>query len=166
MPGLHRLTAAAAPREGSSATLHRVSRADRIASPVAADLEAIVAQERQAGTVARHVTLTGLLDSWRGLVEQVEQGYNESVYEYANDVDSRKILERVGRAAPAQAGEALFEWLRPWDERYDRATVRAAAPFHGRAEPDGPHAASPWHWRIPRRLAGELKTDLQDMGLA
>lgn len=118
------------------------------------------------GKVGRHVTFYGLLDSWRGLVEQVERGYDESVYEYANDVDSRKILERIARAAPEDAQDALLSWLIPWDERYDRATVRATAPFHGRADPDSLYAASPWHWRIPRLLVGELKADLKEMGLA
>jgi hypothetical protein len=143
-----------------------MSEPDWIGSTLAAELEAIIAREREDGKVARHVTLLGLLDSWRGLVEQVERGYDESVYEYANDVDSRKILDRVGRAAPERARDALVSWLRPWDERYDRATVRATAPFHGRADPNSPYAASPWHWRIPRLLVGELRSDLKDMGLA
>jgi hypothetical protein len=135
-------------------------------SPLAAELEATVAQERDAGRVGRHVTFMRLLGSWRALVEQVEMGYEDSVYEYANDVDSRSILGRVAESAPQRSSEALLAWLRPWDERYEAATVRAAAPFHGRPDPDSPYAASPWHWRIPRRLLGELKADLEDMGLA
>ena len=137
-----------------------------IPSPIAAELEAIVAQERQAGRVACHVTLTGLLDSWRGLVQEIEEGYEDSVYEYANDVDSRRILERVTAGAPVHSREMLLEWLRPWDERFEAATVRAASPFHGQPDPDSPYAASPWHWRIPRRLVGELKSDLEHMRLA
>jgi hypothetical protein len=108
----------------------------------------------------------GLLDSWSGLVQEVEFGYEESVYEYANDVDLRAILDRVGGSASPEAREALLRWLRPWDERYETATLRAAAPFHGRADPSDPYAASRWHWRIPRRLVGELKSDLEAMGLA
>jgi hypothetical protein len=137
-----------------------------IASPLAAELEVIVTQMRNGGQVAQHVSLRSLLDSWRGLVEKVEVGYAESVYEYANDVDSRKILERVAASARPQAREALIRWLRPWDRRYEQATVKASAPFHGRAEAAGPSAASPWHWRIPRRLVGELRADLEDMGIA
>ncbi|MCW3003867.1 MAG: hypothetical protein JWQ20_3165 [Conexibacter sp.] len=137
-----------------------------IASSLAADLEAVIATEREAGRIGGHVTLVGLLDSWRGLVEHVERGYDESVYEYANDVDSRTILERVAQAAPQAARDALLSWLGPWDERYARATVRASTPFHGHADPASPYAASPWHWRIPRLLVDELKSDLRDMGLA
>jgi hypothetical protein len=142
-----------------------VSAPNWIGSPIAAELEGVVMEMRQAGEVAQHVTLPRLLDSWRGLVEQVEHGYEDSVYEYANDVDSRKILDRVAAGARPEAREALLGWLRPWDERYDQATVRAAAPFHGRAERDSPYAASPWHRRIPRRLVGILRSDLEDMGL-
>ena len=110
------------------------------------------------------MTLNGLLTSWSRLVEEVERGYTDSVYEYANDVDSRKILDRVADAARSGAGETLRQWLKPWDERYEAATVRASGPFHGRA--DGPYAASEWHWRIPRHLVGELREDLEAMGLA
>jgi hypothetical protein len=152
--------------ECSRATLVTVSDPDWTASPVAAELEGVVTRMRRAREVARHVTLMGLLDSWRGLVEQVEHGYEESVYEYANDVDSRKILDRVAADAPREAGEALRAWLRPWDDRYDRATRRASAPFHGDAEAESVDAASPWHCRIPLRLVGDLKSDLRDMGLA
>ena len=137
-----------------------------IASPMSVELETIVTRMRNGGEVAQHVTLLKLLDSWRGLVEQVELGYEESVYEYANDVDSRKILERVAAIALPQAREALLRWLKPWDERYDEATVRASTPFHGHADPASPYAASRWHWRIPRRLVGVLKVDLEDMGIA
>jgi hypothetical protein len=49
--------------------------------------------------VASDVTLMGLLGSWSDLVEAVETGYEDSVYEYANDVDSRAILDRVAAAA-------------------------------------------------------------------
>lgn len=136
-----------------------------IASPLAGELEAVVTRMRNAREVAQHVTLIGLLDAWRGLVEQVESGYQECVYEYANDVDSRSVLERVASTGSPEAREALLAWLRTWDERYDEATVRASKPFHGRADPNSPYAASPWHWRIPRRLVGHLKANLEDMGI-
>ena len=139
---------------------------DWIASPLAAELEDIIRGFRDAGKVAEHVTLVGLLDSWCGLVEAVERGYEDSVDEYANAVDSRAILDRVGPRASSEARNALLGWLRPWDARYEAATWRAAAPFHGAADSADPHVASRWHWRIPRRLIGELKSDLRDMGLA
>jgi hypothetical protein len=139
---------------------------DWIHSPVAAELEGVVQGFRNAGHVASHVTLMGLLGSWSDLVEAVETGYEDSVYEYANDVDSRAILDRVAAAADPETREALLRWLRPLDERYETATSQAAAPFHGSADASDPYAASRWHWRIPRRLEGELKSDLQAMGLA
>jgi hypothetical protein len=94
-----------------------VSAPNWISSPVAAELEDVVGAFRDAGTVAKHVTLTRLLDSWSGLVVAVERGYEESIYEYANDVDSRAMLDRVGNDASSEAKEALFRWLGPWDER-------------------------------------------------
>jgi hypothetical protein len=137
-----------------------------IRSPAADELEGVVRGMRDAGRVARHVTLIGLLDSWRGLVEEVENGYEDSVYEYANDVDSRVILQRVIESASSEPADELRRWLRSWDERFGAATVRAPEPFHGSADAEDPAAASPWHWRIPLRLTGELKADLEAMGLA
>jgi hypothetical protein len=131
-----------------------------------AELEGVVRDFRAAGKVANHMPLIGLVDSWSGLVEEVERGYEESVYEYANDVTSRAILDRVGAGAHPEAREALLRWLQPWDERYEAATSRAPAPFHGSSEPSDPYAASRWHWRIPRRLVGELKSDMEAIGLA
>lgn len=155
-----------ASRRKSAATLKCVTEPDWIRSAVAVELEGVVRAFRNADQVARHVTLMGLLGSWTDLVEAVEIGYEDSVYEYANDVDSRAILDRVAASAAPDAREALVRWLQPLDERYETATSRAAAPFRGSAAPSDPHAASDWHWRIPRRLVGELKTDLQAMGLA
>jgi hypothetical protein len=87
-----------------------------------AELEGVVRDFRAAGKVANHMTLIGLVDSWSGLVEEVERGYEESVYEYANDVTSPAILDRVGAGAHPEAREALLRWLQPWDERYEAAT--------------------------------------------
>lgn len=137
-----------------------------IHSPAADELEGVVRGFRNAGRVARHVSLIRLLDSWRRLVDEVEKGYEDSIYEYANDVDSRVILERVIETASSEPAEELRRWLRSWDERFEAATVRAPSPVHGSADPDDPHAASPWHWRIPRRLTGELKADLEAIGIA
>lgn len=68
--------------------------------------------------------------------------------EYANDVNGRVILGRVAAAAGPRPGDTLRQWLRPVDERYEAATVRAAKPFHGHSEQDHPYPASEWHWRI------------------
>jgi hypothetical protein len=51
-----------------------------IRSPAADELEGVLRGFRDAGRVARHVTLIGLLDSWRGLVEDVENRYEDSMY--------------------------------------------------------------------------------------
>jgi hypothetical protein len=70
----------------------------------------------------------------------------------------------IQQAAPA-AGEALASWLRPLDERFDAATVRATSPFYGDADPESPRAASRWHRRIPANLVGELKDDMAALGI-
>lgn len=129
-------------------------------SAIDAQLERVVDELRSSGDVAKFVTLEYLRNSWTALVQSVESGYTESVYEYANDVDSRVILDRVCHLAPQAASQQLLVWLRPLDERFDAATVRAVSPIHGTVE-----SALRWHWRIPRKLAGELQDNLNAMGV-
>ena len=130
-----------------------------IPSPIAAELERVVGDLRASRRVAQHVTLQGQGDTWAWLVEEVEAGYTDSVDEYANDVSSRAILDTVLTMAPPNSREQLQRWLLPFDERFDQATVRASAPFYGR------DAGSRWYARIPKKLVGELKDDLEARGV-
>jgi hypothetical protein len=42
-------------------------------------------------------TLNGLIRGWRELVEQIEAGYDSSIYEYFNDLHIRTMLQAVNR---------------------------------------------------------------------
>ena len=46
-------------------------------------------------------TLNGLIRGWREIVEQIEAGYDWSVYEYFNDLHVRAMLQSVIDGAPA-----------------------------------------------------------------
>jgi hypothetical protein len=43
------------------------------------------------------VSLDRLLSNWVRFVDEVEQGYQDSIYEYTNDLSNRDTLEEISR---------------------------------------------------------------------
>lgn len=129
-------------------------------------LEELVAREREARGWAWFVTASREMGKWAWLVGEIERGtYADSLDEYHNDLDSRRILDRVLAIAPPTTRARLSDWVAPLDERFMRSTLRAAEPIAGSADPSSPHAAASWYWRIPRSPAGEMLGDLTERGL-
>ena len=105
-------------------------------------------------------TLGALLRRWGDLVTQVERGYDDSIYEYTNDLSVRDRLERVVQGAGPGLRAKLEGALAGDDGRFEAATEDSARPLGapGAAEP-------PWWWRrVPRRRGGELADDLTSLG--
>jgi hypothetical protein len=94
-------------------------------------------------------TLNGLIRGWRALVEQIERGYDWSIYEYFNDLHVRSMLQAVIDRAPAIRAWVQRE-VAPLDERF-RAATRAR----------GTHELLD---RVPRFPGPELAGDLDDPG--
>ena len=105
----------------------------------------------------RRLSLHGLMKKWSRFVEQVEHGYGLSIYEYTNDLSVRCVLEDILLAVPQSLRERLAAELEAWDSRFREATLESERPLFS-------PASLPSHWwafRIPRKIEGELKTDLQ-----
>lgn len=111
---------------------------DRIPAPAPHELEVVVTRFREAGEVAAHVTFRGLVGAWANVVEKREQGYGMSIYELANDVDSRVILDRVLARSTSEARRLLIDELRPLDARFEQATVQRRSPTTVRRPLAGP----------------------------
>ena len=97
-------------------------------------------------------SLGTLLSGWSALVAQVERGYDDSIYEYTNDLSVRDRLERVvGGAGPGLRAK-LEAALAADDGRFDAATEDGARPLgeSGGSRPGGGAAcrgAAPASWR-------------------
>jgi len=108
----------------------------------------------------RDDSLGAMSGRWSDFVTRVERGYDDSIYEYTNDLSVRDRLERVVRSAGPGLRAALERGLAEDDRRFEAATEDAARPLGEFAE-TGP----PWWWRrVPRRRVGELAEDLASLG--
>jgi hypothetical protein len=97
-------------------------------------------------------SLNELVRQWTDFVHAVERGYDDSIYEYTNDLSVRDILQRLLTAASPALRAKLERALAPVDERFTAATEESAQPL-GTAD-------GSWWRRVPKRRVGELADDL------
>lgn len=105
----------------------------------------------------RQLALDSLLQSWNRFVNQVAQGYDDSIYEYTNDLSTRDILENVAQQAPQPLRDRLYGVLHSIDHRFIDQTIsiqRSLGTSH-----------YPWWSRIPKNLSDELRSDLRSEGI-
>lgn len=105
-------------------------------------------------------SLGAMLRDWSGFVTQVERGYDDSIYEYTNDLSVRDRLERIVAGAGPGLRAKLAAALAADDRRFDAATEEHTRPLGEFGE-----TTPPWWWRrAPRRRTGELADDLESLG--
>jgi hypothetical protein len=108
----------------------------------------------------REDSLDAMLRRWSDFVTRVERGYDDSIYEYTNDLSVRDRLERVVQGAGPGLRAKLEGALAEDDGRFEAATEESARPLGEFGE-----ASPPWWWRrVPRRRPGELAEDLESLG--
>ena len=100
-------------------------------------------------------SLGALLNGWSRFVTAVERGYDDSIYEYENDLSVRKRLDDVVDGAGPGLRAKLEAVLAADDRRFEAATEVAARPL----------GTSRWAHRVPTRRVGELAEDLDSLGL-
>jgi hypothetical protein len=111
-------------------------------------------------------TVAEMVDKWAGLVGAVEDGYDDCVDEYTNDLYCRNWLHEAWVLLPAHVLETWGRRIQELDGRFRAATVfddgQALSWFHGvsRFDPD-----AMWWWRrYPRVLGGDLGRALREAG--
>lgn len=110
----------------------------------------------------REDSLDAMLRRWSAFVTQVDRGYDDSIYEYTNDLSVRDRLERLVQGAGPALRAELERVLAEDDRRFAAATDDSA-----RALGEFGETSPPWWWRrVPRRRVGELAEDLQSLGYA
>jgi hypothetical protein len=102
------------------------------------------------------LSLNGLVRGWMEFVRAVERGYDDSVYEYTNDLSVRARLQSVVDGASATLRDKLERLIAPVDARFVAATVPALQLMRST-----PAAVPVWWSRVPARPVGELAADLE-----
>ena len=120
----------------------------------------VLAFAKDRGAKMVSLRFTDFIGRWRHFVAQVERGYDDSIYEYTNDLSVRDRLARVVQGAGAGLRGELERVLADDDGRFEAATEASARPLGAFGE-----AGGPWWWRrVPRRRGGELAEDLESLG--
>ncbi|MCB9451898.1 MAG: hypothetical protein H6672_10690 [Anaerolineaceae bacterium] len=106
------------------------------------------------------ISLDQLLGRWSNFVAHVEAGYNDSIYEYINDLSTRDILDELIEEVPQPIKDKLDTYLQPLDERFTNATITTERILLKEK------AANQAHWlRIPKIRGSELEDDLRSEDL-
>jgi hypothetical protein len=92
----------------------------------------------------------GLIVRWREFVDDVEQGYTLSFYDYCNELDMRALIESCGLSEKVHGEDARFRALltatdkRVWDSGVPNSF---------------------WDFGYPRNAEGDLLEDLKAANL-
>jgi hypothetical protein len=111
--------------------------------------------------------LEGLLDHWQSTVDAVGEGYDLTMDDYLNDMDTRDILAgalEVTGGDQRRAAEARTDQL---DRRFRELTAECG-PIWGEtvAKENGHDPADQWwYFRRPRNPSPDFEEELREAGL-
>lgn len=108
------------------------------------------------------LSLNQLLRQWRDFVVRIERGYKDSIYEYSNELSVRNLLEEILHHVTPSLREELLRLIKPWDERFDKATSEVARPLSSKSMQGVTHR---WWFRIPKHFGREFEGDLRSEGI-
>jgi hypothetical protein len=106
----------------------------------------------------RFSSLGQLVEAWDRLVEQVEEGYDDNIYEYTNNLFVRDLIDQaiadpILKRFPQV--RALRERVAPIDERFRAATQDGV----DMGSDDDPW----WRRRVARRAGAEFADDIKSL---
>lgn len=93
-------------------------------------------------------TLASLVSGWHKAVQEVENGYRLSIFDYAHDLQLRDVLEDIKQTVPERLRNEIDQAVKAWDERFLEATEPTDKPL-SLASDEQPRA---WWFRFPRKL--------------
>lgn len=110
------------------------------------------------GDVPSFKMLIRWIEVWYRLVNQIEEGYRLTIYDYHNDMDIRWILSRLMNLVQAETALKIRNLIALADEKYFDSTLPLENPE--RAGFIYISYDKKW-WRKPKKLIGELKEDFE-----
>lgn len=115
---------------------------------------------RQEWGFVKSFTSADLLENWCKFVQEVETGYQLSFYDFTHDLSMRDLIEEIEEAVPVRLKREIEDVVRPWDERYFRATRPSRRSIEIDCDP-----ARQWWFRVPLISGQELTSYFLREGL-
>lgn len=127
-----------------------------------AEKDAIASMLKAMSDRAGHqISLDKLINDWQRLVVAIERGYDDSIYEYTNDLSARSLLGEVLAKAPAAIADKVRRIVEPLDQKFMATTRQTTKPLLSQDAREEDF----WWFRIPTKLLPELRRDLVQEGL-
>src|SRR5574340_1342421 len=109
-------------------------------------LEPILAAMSQKAKHALTVPL--LLELWDNFVSEVNEGYNDSIYEYTNDLSVRDLLQEIIDNSPSHLRDKMIAAVQISDELFRKASKES----YRSLLPDQEKSQGWWWFRVPIKL--------------
>jgi hypothetical protein len=101
------------------------------------------------------------LNEWHSLVNSVNNGYPLGIYDYTNELTSRDILQRFLNSLSGGLREKVGQQIEVLDSTFRNCTEETKLVLAGTRKSN---EDMDWWWRrVPSRLEGELKEDMQSL---
>lgn len=103
------------------------------------------------------------IEDWERFVSQeVEPGYEFTIYDYLNDLWRRDLIQQILDFLSSEGRFQVRLLVEPIDRRFRRATryVRRSVWY-----PAEVRSAYWWYHRVPERMGDDLRRDLRTMGI-
>ncbi|MFC9693328.1 hypothetical protein ACFTSF_32565 [Kribbella sp. NPDC056951] len=117
------------------------------------DFLAAFRETAESSGSGRRLTPTVVVGSWRLFVELCEEGYDDNIEEFDNDLSVRGLIERILQS-PTLRGYEQMGWVRAEIEALDARYAALLVDLERRAD------GGWWERGIPRLAGPELAGDL------
>lgn len=110
---------------------------------------------RQQVVSQRSMSLDLLLADWALFVHRVAQGYDDTIYDYINELEVRAILYSISSKLTDEGKSKLQDAIHKADAQYRDATVEVKSALQAEAVPE-----QWWWYRLPKDLLSDWDSHL------
>jgi hypothetical protein len=104
-------------------------------------------------------SLNRLISRWKNFSASVAKGYNDTIYDYENDLSIRDILDKIMEKLSESGKNEVAMHIEHADKSFVSSTRSIALPSHKIYDED-----KWWQSRVPLYLSDELKQEFIDAG--
>ena len=109
---------------------------------------------------AKHATILNFnefIKEWFDFIAEVEEGYSMTIDDYTNDLTQRDLIDELLQQVPEDLKNRVIKLIEPSDVRFKNATKILRKSLSSSKNPPW------WRYRLPKKLVGELKEDVESL---